>query len=177
MMYQTVVADPPWQYRDKVNASNNHRVGFGGRRGADGYYPTMPVSDICALGADGALAGFQIESNAHLYLWFTNAFPKEALQVAEAWGFKPRTILTWVKPGIGMGSYYRNNTEHVLFCVRGSLRCFLKNQRTSFDAPRGRHSEKPERFFTMVESMSPGPYLELFARKPRLDWTVWGNEV
>lgn len=187
--FTTVVADPPWQYRDKVHAARVRGVkaaeyGHGadkirGRRGAEGYYPTMSVEEICAL-ADPprTLAGFPIVDNAHLYLWTTNAFIDQAHLVARSWGFEPRTILTWVKPGIGMGYYFRNNTEHVIFAVRGHLRTQRRNVPTAFHAPKSkRHSEKPEAFYDIVEAMSPGPYLELFSRRSRAGWTVWGNEV
>lgn len=116
--------------------------------------------------------------NAHLYLWTTNAFLDEAFRLARGWQFEPRTVLTWVKPGIGMGHYYRNNTEHVVFAVRGSLRTLRRNQPTAFTAPKSKiHSRKPEEFFKIVESMSPGPYLEMFARVRRPGWEAWGNEV
>lgn len=177
-IYRTIVADPPWNYRDRVGPG----LGFGadrirGRRGAAGYYPLMSLEQIIALGAGGTIAGFQAAQNAHLYLWTTNAFLEQAHIVARAWGFTPRTVLTWIKPQMGMGSYFRNTTEHVVFAVRGSLPLHVKNQRTDFRAPRRRHSEKPEEFFEIVERCSPGPYLELFSRKPREGWQVWGNEV
>ena len=177
-IYRTLVSDPPWNYRDRVGPG----LGFGadrirGRRGAAGYYPVMSVDEIAALGTDGEIAGYRMSENAHLYLWTTNAFMEEAHRVARAWGFIPRTVLTWRKPQMGMGHYFRNTTEHVVFAVRGSLPIKVKNQRTDFTAPRGRHSEKPEAFFEIVERCSPGPYLELFARKRRPNWTSWGNEV
>jgi N6-adenosine-specific RNA methylase IME4 len=180
--FTTIVADPPWSYRDKVHAARsrklNNLIGYGadkirGRRGAAGYYSTMTIDEIKALPVSKCAA-----TNSHLYLWVTNAFVDEAFTIARDWGFEPRTMLTWVKPGIGMGHYFRNNTEHVVFAVRGSLRCKLRNQPTSFTAPKSKlHSQKPERFFEIVESMSPGPYLELFARGYRDGWMSWGNEV
>jgi N6-adenosine-specific RNA methylase IME4 len=177
-IFRTITADPPWNYRDRVGPG----LGMGadrirGRRGAAGYYDLMSLEQIVALGAGGTVAGFQASQNAHLYLWTTNAFMEQAHVVARAWGFLPRTVLTWVKPQIGMGHFFRNTTEHVVFAVRGSLPLHVKNQRTDFTAPRGRHSEKPEAFFEIVERCSPGPYLELFARKARPGWTAWGNEV
>jgi N6-adenosine-specific RNA methylase IME4 len=124
--------------------------------------------------------------NAHLYLWTTNAFMEEAHQLARAWGFAPKTILTWVKTQHAdptqvsrkMGYYFRGATEHVLFGVRGRLRLNDLTLPTAFLWPRiARHSEKPEQFFDMVERASPGPFLEMFARQPRTGWSVWGNEV
>jgi len=195
----TVLADPPWQYRDRVGPG----LGFGadrirGRRGAAGYYPTMSVAEICDLyhpsqmqhvesgengkrGAyvvrPGLLCGYPIADNAHLYLWTTNAFMVQAHQVAEAWGFIPRTILTWCKPRLGMGHYYRNTTEHVIFAVRGKLAVLRHDQKTHFEAPVGRHSEKPQRLYEIIEQTSPGPYLELFARGRRAGWTSYGDEL
>lgn len=177
-IYRTITADPPWAYRDAVGPG----AGSGpdrtrGRRGAAGYYSTMSLDEIKALGAGGTVAGYQAARNAHLYLWTTNAFIREAHEVAIAWGFAPKTVLTWIKPQMGMGAYLRNSTEHCIFAVRGSLRLHVKNQRTHFTASRRRHSEKPPEFFEIVERCSPGPYLELFARKRRENWHAWGFEA
>lgn len=179
--FATIVADPPWKYRDKIHAARVRgvkEIGYGadkirGRRGAEGYYPVMSTDEIAALPVVECAA-----PNAHLYLWTTNAFLDEAFRLARGWHFEPRTVLTWVKPGIGMGHYYRNNTEHVVFAVRGSLPTLRRNQPTAFAAPKSKiHSRKPEKFFEIVESMSPGPYLEMFARIRRPGWEAWGNEV
>jgi len=195
-LYTTVLADPPWQYRDRVGPG----LGFGddrtrGRRGAAGYYPTMSVDEIIALYTPTVLHGvgrmrglpavkdvahldrYPLADNAHLYLWTTNAFMVQAHQVAEAWGFIPRTILTWCKPRIGMGHYYRNTTEHVVFAVRGRLDVLRRDQKTHFEAPVGRHSEKPAIMYQIIEQTSPGPYLELFARSRRAGWTSHGDEL
>jgi N6-adenosine-specific RNA methylase IME4 len=133
--------------------------------------------------------------NAHLYLWTTNSFLRAAFEVMDAWGFQFKTNVTWVKltntaelvetpygiaPRLrpGMGRYFRGVTEHCLFGVRGRLPLLQGDMRTTaFFAPRGRHSTKPEAFYSLVESSSPGPYLELFARRRREGWTSWGNEV
>lgn len=181
--FSTIVADPPWKYQDRIHAARVRGVkvaeyGMGadkirGRRGAEGYYPVMTTVEISALPVRAVAA-----TDAHLYCWCTNAFVEQAHAVARQWGFEPRTILTWVKPGIGMGHYFRNNTEQVVFATRGRLPVLRRNCPTSFAAPKSRkHSEKPTAFFDIVESMSPGPYLELFARTTRLGWTAWGNEV
>lgn len=179
--FATIVADPPWMYRDKVHAARVRAVtaiGYGadkirGRRGAEGYYPVMSLEAITALPVRQLAA-----TNAHLYMWTTNAFIEPAHAICRAWGFEPRTILTWVKPGIGMGYYFRNNTEHVVFAVRGSLPVKRHNQPTAFHAKKDKqHSRKPDEFYGIVESMSPGPYLEMFARRPWPNWTVWGNQA
>lgn len=179
-MFSTVVVDPPWKYADKVNAALTREVsamGYGadkirGRRGAEGYYPVMTQADLLALDIRPLVA-----DDAHLYLWTTNAFMVDAHALCTAWGFRQRTILTWVKSRIGMGHYYRNNTEHVLFAVRGRLPVKRHNCPTAFTGAWRRHSQKPDEFYTMVESMSPGPYLDVFARTHRPGWAVWGNEV
>jgi N6-adenosine-specific RNA methylase IME4 len=168
MKYRTICADPPWAYRDKLSSVN---AGHPRHRGADSHYQTMPLEWIKDLPVHTIA-----EADAHLYLWTTNAFMVEGHEVARAWGFQPRTILTWVKTQIGMGHYFRNNTEHVIFAVRGSLPTNRKDVPTAFTAPRGAHSAKPECFIDLVESMSPGPYVEIFSRRHRLGWDVWGNE-
>jgi N6-adenosine-specific RNA methylase IME4 len=97
--------------------------------------------------------------------------------LARGWGFEQKTILTWVKPRVGLGYYFRNNTEHVLFCVKGSLAPLTVPLRTAFNWAQGRHSEKPAGFYDLVESVSPGPYLDVFARTHRFNWDAFGNEV
>lgn len=161
MKWRTIVVDPPWQYRQTL-----------AKNGAADHYDVQAINTIAAMPI-GAYA----ESNAHLYIWTTNAFMVEAHDLAKAWGFDQKTILTWVKRPIRLGFYYRNNTEHVLFCVRGSLKTARNDCPTAFMAPSGRHSEKPQAFYDMVETMSPGPYLDVFARKQRMGWDVAGNEV
>lgn len=161
--YRTIVCDPPWAYRDKLGPKH---------RGADAHYVTAGVEDIATIPV-----GEWADDDAHMYLWTTNAFMCEGHDLARRWGFIPRTILTWVKPQIGMGHFYRNNTEHVVFAVRGKLQTARNDCPTAFYAPRGRHSEKPAAFYDMVESMSPGPYLDVFARKHRFGWDAYGNEV
>ncbi len=159
--YRTLVVDPPWAYRQTL-----------AKNGAESHYGVMAQEDIKALPvADWA------EANAHLYVWTTNAFMVQAHELVVAWGFDQKTILTWIKKPISLGFYYRNNTEHCLFAVRGSLRCSRVDVGTAFEAPRGRHSEKPAAFYDMVESMSPGPYLDVFNRKQRLGWDAWGAEA
>jgi len=122
------------------------------------------------------------EKDAHLYLWTTNAFMVEAHQLARAWGFEPKTIITWgkiqkddhEKVSMRTGYYFRGATEHCLFCVRGSQR-LTGTWPTLFLWPRiGTHSQKPEAFIDMVEQASPGPYLELFSRRHRFNWDVFG---
>lgn len=182
--FATIVADPPWPYKTpgQIGASLDHRPNRdktlgAGNAGSRSRYGAMEIADLCALNVPAA-------DNAHLYLWFTNTFAVEAHEIARAWGFRPMTILTWVKmksdgsPSMKMGYYFRGATEHVLFAVKGSMR--LRAQRALPSAylwPRLPHSVKPEAFYALVEEASPPDYLELFARKTRLGWSSWGDQV
>mgnify|MGYP001612482759 CR=1 FL=1 len=176
-LYSTLVVEPPWEYRQKFadpgkarSFWTKHRVAG---RGASANYSCMTQEQLLELPVTNWIA-----TNAHLYLWVTNQFMVEGHHLALAWGFKVKTILTWVKPGLRMGFYYRNNTEHVLFGVHGSLKTLRRDVPTAFSgrSPR-RHSEKPDAFYDMVESMSPGPYLDVFARKQRFNWDTYGFEA
>lgn len=132
----------------------------------------MKLKDICALRVDKLAA-----EDAHLWLWITNSNFFEGLQVIEAWGFSYRSCLTWVKPRFGLGQYLRNQTEHLLFGIRGRAPVRFRSQPTWFYAPVQGHSHKPEEQYAIIERCSPGPYLELFARRKQPGWAVWGNEV
>lgn len=159
--YRTIVADPPWTPVDSTRSKYAGRKGY-----PQGFYPTMTVEAICALRPPKA---------DHLWLW---ALPKHmdwGWIVARAWGYEPLTCLTWCKPVYGVGRF-QSNTEHVIVARRGKF-AFQPTRGTWFEWPRGRHSEKPAAFYDLVERVSPGPYLELFARQKRLGWHVWGNEV
>jgi N6-adenosine-specific RNA methylase IME4 len=163
--YSTVVLDPPWDWGDEGDVNQFGR--------ATPTYATMPIAEIAALPV-GDLA----QDNAHLYLWITNRSLPKGFGLLDAWGFRYVTMLTWVKPSFGMGNYFRGSTEHVLFGVRGSLPLLLHDVPTHFAAPRpGEHSGKPDHFFALVESCSPGPWLEMFARTQRPGWTAWGAEA
>lgn len=161
------MVDPPWLYEQKWSRRKPTTLGAASR------YDCLTLEQIAALDV-GELA----EPDAHLYLWTTNAFMEEAHRVARAWGFRPLTILTWVKGGLGTGFYFRNNTEHALFCTRGKLPLLRRDLGNVIQAPRLRHSQKPPAFFDLVESASPGPYVEVFGRAmARLGWIALGNEV
>ena len=164
------MADPPWNYHDKGSAPYE--------KGPD--YPVMRLHELMNMGV-----GLWAADDAHLYLWTTNTFLEDSFRVAKAWGFDPRTVLTWIKgrieggrliQQIGTGYHFRNSTEHVLFACRGKLATRHNDQPTAFVAERHSHSEKPAAFFDMVERMSPGPYLDVFARKQRFNWDTFGNE-
>jgi N6-adenosine-specific RNA methylase IME4 len=176
--YKTIVADPPWKYTMETPPTAKG----GGPSSAERNYGTMTTAEIAALPVAEMAA-----DNAHLYMWVTNPVLTEqrlwggfnACAIARAWGFEPKTMLTWIKSekGAGMGFFFRGDTEHVLFAVRGTLP-IPAEQRISnvFRGPRGRHSQKPDAFLDLVERVSPGPYVELFARRARFNWDYWGNE-
>jgi N6-adenosine-specific RNA methylase IME4 len=166
--YRTVVADPPWDV--------DWHMGRGeGRSGHDGLpYDPMTFEDICSLPV-AELA----ESSAHLWLWTTANFLWDAPRVVASWGFRPASYtLVWGKPGLGAGGRFRHTVEYLLFCERGAqLPVTRRDLPTHFLWPRLPHSVKPDAFYDLVESVSPGPYVELFARRARLgDWSYWGNE-
>jgi N6-adenosine-specific RNA methylase IME4 len=157
--FPTIVIDPPWRY-DNVAT----------RGAAEDHYPTMSQDELLAMVLPAA-------PDAHLYLWVTNSFIDDGFDLMRAWGFTYKTCLTWCKPQIGMGNYFRSTTEHVLFGVRGKQPTLRNDVPTHFVADRRRHSQKPESFYDLVESCSPGPYLEMFARRERIGWNAWGNEL
>lgn len=143
-------------------------------------YPTMTVDEIAAMPVSGVA-----DKHAHLYLWTVNRHMEDAYAIARAWGFKPSTVLVWCKTpmGIGFGGTFCNSAEFCLFCRRGTLKATRRIDSTWWHWSRPyvnghiAHSAKPEAFQGMVEAVSPGPRLELFARRARPGWTVWGNEV
>lgn len=163
--YSTIVADPPW--------ASMHQRSTTHRGKPERHYSTMPLADIAALDVDSIA-----ETEAHLWLWGVNRSLGDAYKVVEAWGFTPMSLLTWCKPGPGMGYYLRNNTESCIFATRGKpMVPARKVMSTWHQWPRLRHSEKPDAFFDIVEQISPGPRLEMFARKARAGWDSWGNEA
>lgn len=167
MKYRTIVADPPWEIGD-------FPANFGYESGKPCPYPTMPVEEIAALPVS-ELA----DRDAHLYLWTINAYVEDAYQIARDWRFRPVKLLTWGKPeyGMGLGGTFASTSEFVLFCRKGSLKAERRVPRSWFEWPRGSHSAKPEAFLDLVETVSPGPRLEMFARRQRLGWDTWGNEA
>lgn len=163
--YATIVIDPPWDWGDEGDADQL------GRARPD--YATMSIDQLAALDV-AKLA----DDDCHLYLWITNRSLPKGFRLLDAWGFRYVTMLTWVKPSFGMGNYFRGQTEHVLFGVRGSQPLKRRDAATVFHAPRGPagHSSKPPQFLELVESCSPGPYLEMFSRSHRDGWVTWGQD-
>ena len=181
--YRTVVADPPWAYRSAGPTRAGVRLDGAPLKGVSSAerYGSMRLDELARLRPPAA-------DDAHLYLWATNAFLEAAHGIARAWGFDPKTILTWVKvhqddPGrvsMKTGHYFRGATEHVVFAVRGSLPLQVDEGLPTaylWPRPEGGHSVKPDAFLDLVERASPGPYLEMFARRQRFGWDTWGAQA
>jgi N6-adenosine-specific RNA methylase IME4 len=165
--FSTIVIDPPWDWGDEGDVDQL------GRARPD--YATLGIEELMALPVS-KLA----DKDAHIYLWITNRSMPKGFKLLESWGFRHVTMLTWPKPSFGMGNYFRGQTEHVLFGVRGSQPLKRKNASTLLPAwkrgPKG-HSSKPVEFLEFVESCSPGPYLEMFSRSQRDGWVTWGESA
>ncbi|MGA2232468.1 MAG: MT-A70 family methyltransferase [Tepidisphaeraceae bacterium] len=172
--YATILADPPWRFQNRTGkmAPEHKRLA---------RYQTMGIDEICALPVAGHAA-----ERSHLYLWVPNALLPWGLRVMEAWGFSYKANVIWYKvrkdggpDGRGVGFYFRNVTEMLLFGTRGKIRT-LQPGRTQVNiiATRKReHSRKPSAAYGLIERCSPGPRLELFARERTEGWTQWGLEV
>lgn len=161
--FPTVYADPPWQYENVAS-----------RAAAINQYDTLSLDAICAEPVRELIA-----DNAHLHLWTTNGFLREAFDVIEAWGFRFKSCLVWTKPEIGMGNYWRVSHEYLLLGVRGRLTFRDRTLPSWIHANRSVHSRKPGIIRAWIERVSPGPYLELYGREelPDSAWTVYGNQV
>jgi N6-adenosine-specific RNA methylase IME4 len=173
--FGAILADPPWRFTNRTGkiAPEHRRLA---------RYSTMTLDDICMLPVEGVAA-----STAHLYLWTPNALLPDALKVMEAWGFNYKGNIVWHKvrkdggsDGRGVGFYFRNVTEIILFGVRGKNARTLapgRSQVNMIETRKREHSRKPDEQYKIIEACSPGPYLELFARGERPNWTVWGNQA
>jgi N6-adenosine-specific RNA methylase IME4 len=184
--FRCIVADPPWKVKrgpkpGGYKTENGKQVWHNtGTATEDLAYATMTVDEICSLPVRD-----MADKNAHLYLWTINRYIEQSYTVARAWGFEPSTMLVWAKnPLSGLGGAFTISTEYVLFCRRGTLPAKGRvtgtwwNWKRPYNAAgKPQHSAKPEAFQDMVESVSPGPYLELFARRKRHGWASWGNEI
>lgn len=173
--FKTILADPPWQFQNRTG-----KVAPEHRRLA--RYATMTLDDICGLPVEGVAA-----ETAHLYLWVPNALLPEGLRVMEAWGFRYKSNLIWHKvrkdggsDGRGVGFYFRNVTEVILFGVRGRNARTLapgRSQVNMLQTRKREHSRKPDEQYGLIEACSEGPYLELFARGERKEWKTWGHQA
>jgi N6-adenosine-specific RNA methylase IME4 len=173
--FKTILADPPWQFQNRTGkmAPEHKRLS---------RYETMNLEDILAMPVADVAA-----ETAHLYLWVPNALLPEGLRVMEAWGFQYKSNIVWHKvrkdggpDGRGVGFYFRNTTELVLFGVRGKNARTLAPGRSQVNILRTmkrEHSRKPDEMYDLVEACSPGPFLELFARGTRPGWKGWGNQA
>lgn len=172
--YGVILADPPWRFTNRTGkvAPEHKRLN---------RYDTLSLEEIKEIPVY-KVAGDQ----SHLYLWVPNALIPEGLEVMKAWGFKYKTNIVWHKirkdggpDGRGVGFYFRNTTEVVLFGIRGKLRTLQpgRSQVNIIKSRKQEHSRKPDKLYEIIEECSPGPYLELFARGGRAGWDVWGNQA
>jgi N6-adenosine-specific RNA methylase IME4 len=173
--FSTILADPPWRFQNRTGkmAPEHRRLS---------RYETMTLDDICALPVEGLAS-----EPAHLYLWVPNALLPEGLEVMKAWGFNYKSNLIWHKirkdggsDGRGVGFYFRNVTEVILFGIRGKnarTREAGRTQVNMIETRKREHSRKPDEQYSIIEGCSPGPYLELFARGDRKKWAAWGNQA
>lgn len=161
--YRTILADPPWQINQRGKNSN---------RSAEHHYDLMPLERIKAMPVADLC-----ENSVHLYLWCPNGLIPEALEVIRAWGFIFRSPIYWIKPRLGLGNYIRNASETLLFATRGKVPVKFHAQPNWFFAAQQEHSHKPEEQFAIIERLSDGPYLELFARRRQPEWDCWGFEA
>ncbi|MYK54853.1 MAG: S-adenosylmethionine-binding protein [Acidimicrobiia bacterium] len=172
--YSTVLADPPWRFMNRTGkvAPEHRRLS---------RYDTMTVAEICALPVADT-----VSENAHLYLWVPNALISDGLRVMETWGFTYKSNIVWAKrrkdggpDGRGVGFYFRNVTELILFGVKGRMRTLAPGRRqvNIIETRKREHSRKPDEQYAIIEACSPGPYVELFARYSRPGWTSWGLEA
>lgn len=172
--FQTILADPPWQFANRTGkmAPEHKRLN---------RYQTLSLQEICEIPVHLAA-----DQPAHLYLWVPNALLPDGLEVMRAWGFTYKTNIVWHKvrkdgepDGRGVGFYFRNTTEMVLFGIRGSMRTLQPGRRqvNIIKSQKQEHSRKPDELYELIEACSPGPYLELFARGTRPGWQAWGNQA
>lgn len=173
--YDVIYADPPWDYGKMKERKKEHRGG-----NPQSHYQTMSIDDICKLPIIELS-----KDDSCLFLWITNPKLRFGFDVMESWGFKYQTMLTWVKIDSsgkpinnGMGFYFRGATEHILFGTKGKFKIDIKNRIPNIImAKRDAHSRKPILAYEMIERVTTGDRLELFARNKRLGWNTWGNEI
>lgn len=176
LRYRTIVADPPWEYPEGFSTQSRTRGKWAAEpiHNAPLPYPSMSVEAVKALPIRDLC-----DSDARLFLWTTNKYLRDAFGVMDAWGFRYRQVLIWHKLDGNMGgSVAPNSAEFLLVGVKGSPKVLQKMKSSVVAHSQGkRHSTKPEVFLDLIEQASPGPYLELFARRNRFGWDTWGNEA
>ncbi len=172
--YGTILIDPPWRFANRTGkvAPEHRRLH---------RYQTMSFEEIAALPLPEVA-----KPQSHLYLWCPNALLLEALTIMKKWGFTYKTNIVWLKvrkdggpDGRGVGFYFRNVTELLLFGIKGKLRTLApgRSQVNIIISRKEEHSKKPESVYDLVRRCSPGPFLELFARQKVAGWTQWGDEL
>jgi N6-adenosine-specific RNA methylase IME4 len=163
-LYRTIMVDPPWDVQQK-----------GGKKswGAQRHYDLLTLDQIQKL----PVADLLDPTSSHVFLWCTNATLRHGFDILEAWGCVHRSTLTWTKPRFTLGNYLRNQTEHLLMGSVGKAPVKFKGQSNWLWAPLQAHSVKPAEIYDIIERVSHGPYLELFARRRRHGWDAWGNEI
>jgi N6-adenosine-specific RNA methylase IME4 len=165
--YHVIVIDPPWKYDNRAK-DITHR--------AANPYPDMTIDEIRDWEKDnGGIPALALD-DCILWLWTTNAHVKQAHELAEAWGFEVKTILTWVKSKMGTGDWLRGKSEHCLMCIKGKPIINLTNQTTILNGPLREHSRKPDEFYKMVDELCPGKKIDIFSREQRKGWMTYGNE-
>lgn len=173
ILFKTVVVDPPWRPSLNSEFSTDKSKAHPNK-----FYKTMDLKDICSIQPP-------MSKQCHVYIWCISQHVDWGYNLARSWGANPIILLTWKKPGLGVGRF-RCNTEHILVARKGSRHgnAFGKGGRhtqatngTLFNWPRGRHSEKPSEFYAMVENLSPEPRLDMYARVQRDGWHSWGDEI
>lgn len=172
--FSTILADPPWKFQNKTGKmAPEHKRLY--------RYHTMSNEEILSMPVENIAL-----PKSHLYLWVPNALIDLGLQVMKVWGFEYKTMLVWYKirkdggpDRRGVGFYFRNVTEVILFGTRGQLRTLQpgRSQENIISSQKRGHSIKPDEQYSVIEACSPGPYIELFARRSRTGWTSWGDEV
>jgi len=172
--FSTILADPPWRFSNRTGKmAPEHRRLM--------RYSTMSLKEVNELPVNQVAA-----PKSHLYLWVPNALILDGLEVMKRWGFEYKTNLVWHKvrkdggpDGRGVGFYFRNVTELVLFGIRGSMRTLAPGRRqvNIIKSRKREHSRKPDELYDIIEQCSPGPYIELFARHSRKNWFQWGDEI
>ena len=160
--FGTIYADPPWRYQNQGTraSTSNH------------YSADMSVEDICAMPIHELC-----EDKCHLHLWTTNAFLFECPRIFAAWGFVFKSTFVWIKPQMGIGNYWRNAHEIMLLAVKGGQTALSQSETSWLQCQRGGHSAKPDEVRDRIVRLSPGPFLELFGRRPIPGWAVYGNQI
>ena len=163
--FNTIYADPPWPYDNQATRSATCNIYKKGEF-------KMSMDDLKAMPINSLS-----NDNCHLHLWTTNGFLHEAMHLIESWGFTYKSCFVWVKPRMGIGNYWRVSHEFLLFALKGKQPFMAHDEMSWMEMRTGKHSSKPEAIRKKIEKVSPGPYLELFARKVAPGWVSWGNEI